>query len=257
MEKTKGIERVILNNVSKKFIMNYRKQDSALSRFLAFVYEREEEKEFVALENISFKVKDKEIIGIIGGNGSGKSTLLRIIAGIYQANSGIIETKGKVIYLSGLTNGLQEKLTMRENILLIGSILGLSQRDIKSKFHEIVEFSELKDFVDVPVKQFSSGMVLRLAFSITINCVKHHSPDILLLDEVFNAGGDESFKRKSLEKIEELMKSGATIILVSHDLEIIKKHCNRAIWIEKGKIIKEGNPKEVIDNYIKYIGGKS
>lgn len=246
------MERIILEDISKTFTLNYIKTESALFRIL-YMFNKDTKKEFNVLNSINLRVKEKEVLGVIGKNGSGKSTLLRVIAGIYQADSGTVETNGKVVYLSGLTNGLHEKLTMKENIYLMGSILGLSQEEINGKFKSIVDFSELKDFVDVKLTQFSSGMILRLAFSITIFCVAHSKPDILLLDEVFGAGGDEKFKQKSLAKMEELIKSGAAVVLVSHDLDIIKKYCDRVIWFDNGEIKKEGLPEKIISDYLEKI----
>ena len=165
---------------SKKFDLHFRKQEGALARILSLLYWGEE-KELHVLRDISLRVFSGDSIGIIGKNGCGKSTLLRIIAGIYRADKGIVKTNGNIIYLTGFFNGLNDRLTMWENIYLVGAIYGLSQREIKKKFDEIVSFSGLNDFVDTKLYQFSSGMLIRLGFSIVIHCLHQKNPDILLI----------------------------------------------------------------------------
>ncbi|MBS3079638.1 ABC transporter ATP-binding protein [Candidatus Pacearchaeota archaeon] len=251
------MEIIKLENISKKFNLEYRKPKSALNNFVNIVLRKNFRKDIHVLKNVDLILNSGEVLGIIGKNGSGKSTLLRIIAGIYEKDSGNLKINGKVIYLSGFNNGLSDRLTMRENIFLAGSLLDLSQNEIRIKFNDIVEFSGLGDFVDVEVSKFSSGMIARLAFSITIFCVTHKNPDVYLLDEVFNSGGDEDFKRKSLAKMEELIKGGAAVLLVSHDLSTIEKYCDRAIWIDKGVIVKEGNPSEIVNSYSSHYDRKS
>ncbi|MFA6227374.1 MAG: ATP-binding cassette domain-containing protein [Candidatus Paceibacterota bacterium] len=249
------MKRIEVKNVSKIFHTSFKKDESALSHIINFIKGNRDKKDIVVLENISFDVNSGEILGIIGRNGSGKSTLLRLIAEVYEPNSGKIMTSGKVIYLTGLGQGTSSKLTMRENIYLMGSVMGLSQRDIKNKFEDIVAFSGLRDFVDMKVYQFSRGMISRLNFSTIIHCVRHHNPDILLLDEVLSGGGDIEFQEKAIEKMEELIKSGATVIMVSHGLNTIKEYCDKVIWLEKGKILKEGPPDDIAREYMqKTIG---
>lgn len=246
MEKEKSIQ---VAGICKKFNIGFKKNDGALGRLVSFVSGKETRKELEVLKNISFTAKQGEVIGVIGKNGSGKSTLLRIIAGIYQPDTGQVETAGRVDYLSGFANGLSQKLTMEENIYIMGAMMGLSQNDIKEKLGEIIEFSGLKDFLYTKVYQFSSGMVTRLAFSVTIHCLNHSKPDILLLDEVFGAGGDIDFEEKAIQKMGEFLKGGSTVILASHNLKVVEEYCNRAFWLEKGGIIKEGLPSEVIQAY--------
>lgn len=244
-------ERIILNNVSKKFKIGAIKNKSALSSFISLFSGREPKKEFFVLKNISLSVKSGESLGVIGRNGSGKSTLLRVIAGIYGINNGFIRMHGKMIYLTGFGFGLNHRLTMRENIFLIGAVMGLSYKEIKNRFEDIVEFSGLREYLDTKVYQFSSGMVARLSVSATLFCVSHTNPDILLIDEAFSGGADIDFQEKSIKKMEELIKKGAAVIFVSHDLESIKKYCDKAILLDKGEIIKEGKSKEVVDYYIR------
>jgi ABC-type polysaccharide/polyol phosphate transport system ATPase subunit len=242
------MERIKVQNISKKFDLNKRKRHGALGKIIK-LFSKSENNEIQVIKDISFTLNSGEILGIIGKNGSGKSTLLRILAGIYLQDEGEVRLNGESVYLAGLNNGLEEKLTMRENIYLVSSLLGLGQKDIKQKFNEIVEFSELKDYLDVKLSKFSSGMISKLAFSISIFCVSHKNPDILFLDEVIGAGGDIDFQTKALEKIEKLIKSGAAVTLVSHNLDIIKRYCNKVILLEKGQIIKSGKPEEVINYY--------
>jgi len=239
------MKRIIVNNLSKKFKIGIRANRNALSRFISIFSGRETKKEILALKNISFEAESGEVVGLIGKNGSGKSTLLRAIARIYDKDGGEIITNGNLISIINLNIGLRERLTMRDNVSFCCSIFGLSVKQIRERFNSIVEFAELKDFVDTKLYQFSSGMLQRLAFSIAVHC----NPDILLLDEVFEVG-DESFKKKSAEKIKELVAKGASVLLVSHELDMIKRHCNKIVWLDKGRIIMKGKSKDVIEKYI-------
>lgn len=245
--------RIELNNISKKFNLGFKKNQSALLRFISIFSGKESRKEFWVLKNISFKTKSGENLGIIGKNGSGKSTLLRVIAGIHLPDNGNLKTKGELVYLSGFAQGLNSRLTMRDNIFLVGSIMGLSQKEIKKRFDEIVDFSGLREFLDTKIYQFSSGMIARISFAIGIHCLVHKNPDILLIDEVIGAGADLEYQNKALEKMEKLIKGGACVIFVSHDLESIKKYCDRVIWLDNGEIVKEGKPGEVVEEYRKSI----
>jgi ABC-type polysaccharide/polyol phosphate transport system ATPase subunit len=190
----KNENRIIVENISKKFKIGFKKNQGALERFISFFSGKEPKKTIHALKDVSFEVRKGEIVGIIGENGSGKSTLLRVIAGIYKQDEGKIITNGKVISIINLVIGLHLRLTMKDNILLISSFFGLSQKEIEKRFDSIVEFAELESFVNTKIYQFSEGMKQRLAFSIAIYC----NPEILLLDEVFEVG-DESFRKKSTE----------------------------------------------------------
>lgn len=242
------MERIIIDNVSKKFKIGFKKEQTALSRIISFFSGGESKKIIYALRNVSFSVKKGEILGIIGDNGSGKSTLLRIIARIYEVDKGYIKTNGNVVPLIDLGGRLHARLTMKDNIFFIGSLFGLSQKTIKKKFNSIVKLSGLQNFINTKLYKFSSGMIARLAFSIVIHC----NPDILLLDEVF-AVGDKDFRFKSSKKIKEFAKNGTSIIFVSHDLESVKKYCDRVILMEKGKIIGVGNPEKIIRKYKKKL----
>jgi ABC-type polysaccharide/polyol phosphate transport system ATPase subunit len=227
------MKRIIVNNISKRFKIGFRKHESALGRLVSFFSGREPKKEILVLKDISFSVEEGEILGIVGPNGSGKSTLLRIVAGIYGLDGGEVETNGKIISLINLNIGLQPRLSMRDNIYLCSSLFGISRKTIKKRFNSIVQFAELEKFVDTKLYQFSNGMLERLAFSIAIHC----NPEILILDEVFEVG-DESFKMKSAKKIKEFAKIGGSVLFVSHDDKMIKRYCDRVIKLEFGKIVK-------------------
>ena len=240
--------RIEVKNISKKFYKNL-KNESALGVFLSIFGIETRGREFQVLDQISFNLKAGEVLGVIGKNGSGKSTLLRAIAGIYRVDSGEINTVGDVVYLTGFGYGLRNKLTMRENIYLSGSIIGLSQETIREKFDEIVDFSGLREYLDTKLFKFSSGMRVRLGSSIGLHCVAHKNPEILLVDEVIGGGADIDYKEKSLDKMKSLLNGGGSVILVSHDLNSIKKFCDRVILIDGGKVILSGDPGEIIERY--------
>ena len=201
-----------------------------------------------ALRNISFDVEHGESIGLIGRNGAGKSTLLKIISRITRPSKGKITLYQRVNSLLEIGTGFNPDLSGRENIYLNGSFLGMKLSEIKQKFDEIVTFSEIEKFIDTPVKYYSSGMYMRLAFSIAV----HLTPEILILDEVL-AVGDAGFQRKSQEKMGELLSSGATIILVSHNNNTIRNLCERTIWLDNGAIKMDGTSDIVVDQYSKFI----
>ncbi len=200
--------------------------------------------DFVALEDISFDIRKGDIFGLIGLNGAGKSTLLKILAGVLQATKGTVKVKGKIAPLIEVGAGFDPELTARENVFLNGAILGYSRSFLESKFQEIIDFAELCDFVDVPVKNFSSGMYARLGFSIA-TVVK---PDILIVDEVLSVG-DFRFQEKCEKRIQDMIHDGTTIILVSHDINMIKKMCNNVIWLDHGQMVMLGDAKEICCRY--------
>ncbi len=206
---------------------------------------------FEALKGISFNVKKGTTLSVIGENGSGKSTLLKILAGISKPTSGTVETSGRISALIELGAGFHPEISGRENIFINGIILGLSKKKIEEKLDDIISFAELENFIDKPVKTYSSGMYMRLGFSIAINV----DPEILLIDEVL-AVGDASFVPKCLDKINEFKRKGKTIIFVSHDLATVERISDKVIWLKNGKIEKEGFPKRITDAYLEYIGKK-
>ena len=206
---------------------------------------------FFALSEISFSVGRGEVLGIVGSNGAGKSTLLKVIAGILVPTSGDLRVKGRVVPMLELGSGFDDDLTGRENIFLNGAILGYSEQFLRERFDEIVAFSGLYDFLDVPVRNYSSGMVMRLAFSIASMV----EPDILIVDEIL-AVGDSRFQEKSYARMLELMHRGTTVLLVSHDLGQIRRLCDRVLWLDGGRVRRIGNTQEVCDAYAKASSGK-
>lgn len=233
---------ISFDHVSKQFS---RQTHKTFKEFLPALFRGEKTiDQFTALDNISFEVQKGECLGIIGPNGSGKSTILKLIAGVMSPTSGTVTVNGKVSPLIELGAGMHPELTGRENIYLNGSILGLRHHQIDQNIQSIVDFSELSDFIDQPVKHYSSGMYMRLAFSIAI----HVDPEILIVDEIL-AVGDSSFRSKCFAKMEEFKNSGITIILVSHDLTTIKNFCNRALLLTHGKKIIIGESSEIVQSY--------
>jgi ABC-type polysaccharide/polyol phosphate transport system ATPase subunit len=234
-----------VKNVSKKFRIHQEKSYSFKKDILRALRRRSRQyEEFEVLKKISFRAEKGEMLGIIGRNGSGKSTLLKLLARILRPTEGEIEVQGSISTLLELGAGFQPDFSGRENIYLNGSILGLSNRKIDKKLEEIISFAELEKFIDTPLRNYSSGMCLRLGFAIAVNV----NPDILLIDEVLSVG-DESFQKKSLNKILEFRRKGKTIVFVSHDLHTIERICDRAILLEEGELRAQGEPREVIEEY--------
>jgi ABC-type polysaccharide/polyol phosphate transport system ATPase subunit len=238
------MQRIIVEDVYKEFSIGFRKDQSALGRFVSLLSAIEPKRTIKALDGVSFEVEKGQILGVIGENGSGKSTLLRVIAGVYTQDRGRVAVSGNLISLINLYIGLRDRLTMEDNIYLVGALFGMSQKAVKERFNAIVEFSELKDFVDTKIYQFSNGMMERLVFSVAVNC----DPEILLLDEVFEVG-DEHFRLKSADELKKLIKNGASIVMVSHEMWMVEKHCDRAIWLDKGRIFKAGKAEDVVSAY--------
>ena len=235
-----------IKNVSMKFNLGIEKDNSLKMMFIRLFDKRKRVKksDFWALKDVSFHVDKGDVVGIIGANGAGKSTLLKIVSGVMKPTKGTVEVGGVISPMIELGAGFDGDLTARENIYLNGAILGYSKQFIDSKFDEIVEFSELRNFLDVPVKNFSSGMVAKLAFSISTIV----EPEILIVDEILSVG-DLLFQEKSKAKMMSMIKGGTTVLFVSHSLDTIKDLCNKAIWLEKGKLIMTGNVDEVCDAY--------
>src|SRR4249919_1775753 len=208
------------------------------------VVEGDEMEEFWALKDVSFEVKQGETLGIIGRNGAGKSTLLKILSRITEPTSGRVEMRGRIRSLLEVGTGFHPELTGRENIFMNGSILGMSKREIDRKFDEIVAFAEIDKFIDTPVKHYSSGMYVRLAFAVAA----HLEPEILLVDEVL-AVGDINFQKKCIGKMGDVARAGRTVILVSHQLNQIRRLCHRALWIDDGGLRLDGHTHEVVSAY--------
>ncbi|OGL39925.1 MAG: hypothetical protein A3C43_06330 [Candidatus Schekmanbacteria bacterium RIFCSPHIGHO2_02_FULL_38_11] len=234
------------------FFMLYHQQHITLKEtIISFLRRKRRYEKFWALRNITFKVKKGEMLGIIGVNGSGKSTLLKILAKILIPDEGKATIRGKVSALLELGAGFHEELTGMENVYLAGSILGLTRKQIEGIYDEIVEFSELKKFMDIPVKNFSSGMYMRLGFTIATSV----NPDILIIDEILGVG-DEGFQKKCYERIENFKKAGKTIILVSHASNLVENFCDRAILLNAGQMVCDGKPQDIIATYREILSGR-
>lgn len=243
-----------VDHVSMRFNLGIDKGFSLKQGFIdLFNKEKRKQKkknEFWALKDVDFKIKKGEVVGFIGSNGAGKSTLLKVVAGVMKPTKGRVLAYGNICPMIELGAGFDPQLTARENIYLNGAVMGYSKELIDSKFDEIVEFSELKDFLDVPVQNFSSGMTARLAFSIATIV----DPEILIVDEILSVG-DIAFQAKSEAKMLSMIGGGTTVLFVSHSLEQIKKMCDRIIWIEHGVVQKSGG-KEVCDEYLEFMKNK-
>jgi len=231
-------------NIRKDFNIGFVKNQGALARTLSFLSGKEPTKKLIVLDGVSFKLDGGDILGIIGRNGAGKSTLIRVLSGIYPMSGGSVHKDGNIVPIVGLGYGFHDRLTMRDNILLSSSLLGQSREEIRERLDHIVEFAELGDFVNTKLFQFSDGMKHRMAFSVAI----HSSPDILLLDEVFEVG-DQGFRSRSSKKILELAAKGSGVILVSHELKMIEEHCRKVLWLENGKVKMIGRTGNVLKYY--------
>lgn len=234
---------VEVNNVSMHFNMNKDKIDNLKEYCIKLLKRQLFFEDFIALQDISFQIEAGDVFGIIGLNGSGKSTLLKVISGILKPTTGTVTVNGTIAPMIELGAGFDADLTARENIFLNGSVLGLSRDFMREKFDEIIDFSELEEFVDVPIKNFSSGMVARLGFSVA-TIVK---PDILICDEILSVG-DYKFQEKCEQRIQDLMADGTTVILVSHSIQQVERMCSHILWLERGKIKAIGG-KELIPIY--------
>lgn len=240
-----------VENIGMKFNLMEKKVDDLKDYIIKFIKREIRFQEFWALKDISFSLNKGERLGILGFNGAGKSTLLKIIAGVLKPTEGTVVSKGKIVPLLELGAGFDAQYTGAENIYLYGAVLGYSREFIESKYDEIIEFSELGDFINVPVKNYSSGMKARLGFSIATVV----EPDILILDEVL-AVGDAKFRKKSEKKIMDMFDKGVTVLFVSHSLGQVRRLCDRAILLEKGVLTAEGTVEEVSDFYEKKINKK-
>ena len=238
------VNRVSFDNVVQHFRLIRERPDTLRETFARLFRNHSRYHSFDALKGISFEITDGEIVGLVGPNGSGKSTILKIIAGVYRPTAGVVRINGKVAGLIELGAGFHGDLTGRENILLNGLLLGLSKREMRSREQQILDFAELGEFIDSPVKQYSSGMYMRLGFAVATEI----DPDILLIDEIL-AVGDASFQQKCMARIDEFRQRRKTIVLVSHDLASVRKLCQRVLLIQNGRIRADGTPAEVLDSY--------
>lgn len=240
------MEDVIINveHVSIRFNLSSEKFDSFKEYFIKSLKKQVSYDEFWALKDVSFHVKRGDSLGLIGLNGSGKSTMLKTIAGVLKPTKGTVTVNGTIAPLIELGAGFDMDLTARENVFLNGALLGYTHAEMEEQYESIVEFSELRDFMDVPVKNFSSGMVSRLAFAIATIGI----PDVLIVDEVLSVG-DYRFQQKCEERIQKMRDKGTTILFVSHSLQQVKKICNKIVWLEKGNVKMFGDAEEICEKY--------
>ena len=238
------VDRIIVNNVSKIFYVFMDKANSLKEKMLFWKRNKRETRE--VLKDINLTIKNGEAVALIGVNGSGKSTLLKLMTKIIYPTKGEIVTNGKLTSLLELGAGFHPDFSGRENIYFNASIFGLNKKQIDARLEEIIEFSELRDFIDNPVRTYSSGMFMRLAFAVAINV----DADILLVDEILSVG-DQHFQEKCLNKMKELKAQGKTMVFVTHSLGSARELCDRAVWLNKGRIQLDGDVNEVIDEYLK------
>ncbi len=235
---------IIIKDVYKTFNI-YLDKANTIKEKLLFLFSRNKKQKREVLKGINAKIKKGEVVALIGTNGSGKSTLLKLLTKIIYPNEGTIQTNGKLTSLLELGAGFHPDFSGRENIYFNASIFGLNKREIDDRLEDIIEFSELKDFIDNPVRTYSSGMYMRLAFSVAINV----DADILLIDEILSVG-DEHFQNKCYAKMKELKKQGKTMIFVTHNMSAVKELCDRTIWLCDGKIKMDGETEKVVDTYV-------
>ena len=236
-----------VKDATVRFNIASEKIDNIKEYFIKMVKGHLRFKEFLALKNINFEIKRGESWGIVGSNGAGKSTLLKLICGVIAPDTGLITVNGSISPMLELGAGFDPQLTAAENIYIQGALLGYSKKTMKKHFQEIVNFSELHEFLEMPIKNYSTGMQARLAFAIA-TVVR---PEILIVDEVL-AVGDEAFQRKCINRMHEIINEAATLLFVSHDNSIVKQLCDKAIWLRKGEIVMSGSSTEVCDAYSKY-----
>lgn len=243
---------ILFNNVSKIYSLSHQKTETLKDRLTRSLFggirnvrNESTKEEFYALRDVSFEIQPGESVGIIGPNGSGKSTSLKILAGVTKPSSGRFELNGRLGSLIEVGAGFHPEMTGRENVFMNGSILGMSKKEVQRKFDSIVDFSGIEKFIDTPVKHYSSGMYIRLGFAVAI----HNEPDIMLVDEVL-AVGDLGFQKKCFEKMREFKDGGRTFILVSHTMSQIQMMCSRAILLNKGECVADGNPNDITGQYI-------
>jgi ABC-type polysaccharide/polyol phosphate transport system ATPase subunit len=235
--------RILLDDVVQRYRVIRERPDSLREAFTK-LFRHPKPQEFEALRGISLHVSDGEVLGIIGRNGSGKSTVLKLIAGVYKPSAGKVQVRGSVAALIELGAGFHHDLTGRENIVLNGLLLGLTRKQILEREQKIIEFADIGEFIDSPVKQYSSGMFMRLAFAIAVEV----DPDVLLVDEILSVG-DAEFQEKCDRRMEEFRQARKTIVFVSHDLHAVRRLCTRVVLLDRGCIAADGRPAVVLENY--------
>jgi ABC-type polysaccharide/polyol phosphate transport system ATPase subunit len=243
---------ITVENVTQRFRVIHERPDTLRELFAKFLHHKSNFHDFDAVKNASFEVKRGEMVGLIGRNGSGKSTLLKIIAGVYRPTTGRVEVNGTIAPLLELGAGFHSELTGRENILLNGLLLGFSKREMQKREQSIIDFAEIGEFIDAPVKQYSSGMYTRLAFAVATSV----NPDILIMDEIL-AVGDIGFQQKCFDRLQQFRKSGKTILLVTHSMQQVVEYCHRAILLSQGRVMADGHPSEVTQLYRASVGAET
>jgi ABC-type polysaccharide/polyol phosphate transport system ATPase subunit len=243
-ERIAGAERVCFRDVVQRFRLIHERPDTLREAFAHLFRKRTSYHDFEALKGVSFTIHEGETVAIVGRNGSGKSTILKIIAGVYRPTAGEVKVSGQVGALIELGAGFHPDLTGRENIVLNGLLLGLSKREIQSREQQILDFAELGEFIDSPVKQYSSGMYMRLGFAVATEI----DPDVLLMDEIL-AVGDAAFQQKCSARIDDYRQRGKTIVLVSHDLSTVRQLCHRVLLVHNGVLLEDGPANQVVARY--------
>jgi lipopolysaccharide transport system ATP-binding protein len=242
---------IVVENVSKRFRIPHEKRTTVFQSIIGLVRRQLTYEEFWALKDVSFEVSKGEALGIIGRNGSGKSTLLKIMTGVLYPDGGTVELNGRVASFLQLGVGFQPELTARENVYIYSSILGLRRKQVQKVYDEIIDFAELRKFENMKLKNFSSGMNMRLAFATAVHAV----PDTLLIDEVF-AVGDEAFRAKCQDKMNLFKSEGKTIVFVSHSLDSVKELCQRSLLLHEGRVVALGDTEKVVEQYLAMLRGR-
>jgi len=237
---------ITVQNVSK--IFRQRKPRTLLRDHLREAMKKRDDEGFYALRNVSFTVEQKESVALIGANGAGKSTMLSVVCGLARPDGGTVEVQGSIAPLLELASGFHPDLKGRENLILNAALLGMKQNQIKERFQAILDFAEIGEFIEEPLRTYSAGMILRLAFAVAVHC----DPDIVVIDEVLGVG-DAAFQQKCHDKIIEMRKSGKTLLCVSHGSVTVKNFCDRAIWLHHGEVILDGPAEETVDAYMHFM----
>lgn len=243
---------ISLDDVWLKYDLQFHDKKNTLLKYTKSSFKKmmdpgkKKSSEFWALKGVSFDVRKNEVVGLIGRNGAGKSTLVKVLSQIIRPDRGLAVTNGSIQTLFGLGAGFNQKLSGRENVYLNGCLLGLSRKQIDEKIDEIIEFSGISEFIDSPIRCYSSGMRVRLGFAIAV----HVESEILLLDEVLGGAGDAAYRKKSEAKMKEFLNKGRTMVLVSHNMTAVRDLCTKVVWLEKGQVVEVGNTEEVIERYL-------
>lgn len=237
------------DHVSMSFHMDVNRTTNLKEWVVRWLKKQHRYDDFYALKDVSLSIEQGEVVGLIGRNGSGKSTLLKVISGIYKPTQGTVVTAGRVAPMLELGSGFDQELSGRENVFLNGAIMGFAEEKLREKYQEIVDFSELGEFINMPLKTYSSGMMMRLAFSVATLI----EPEILIVDEIL-AVGDSNFQQKSFNRMMNIIQGGTTVLFVSHNMSQVRELCSRVIWLDHGRIVREGPTDEVCDAYEASLG---